>query len=82
LSVVEGVDSLLLFKKHTKWLLVIRLIIHLPGHHNIIFNENENLAAVAECAARQRTTLIAYFAYNTQNADGRNVVYADFLANL
>jgi hypothetical protein len=34
-----------------------------------------------ECAARQRTTLTAYFAYNAQNADGWNVVYVDFLAN-
>ncbi len=45
------------------------------------FNENENLAVVVERAARQETTLIAYFAYNVQNADGRNMVYADFLAD-
>jgi hypothetical protein len=53
----------------------------LPGHHNVIFNENEELAAVAKCAAHQKTTLTAYFAYNTQNANGRNVVYADFPAD-
>jgi len=47
-------------------------------HH---FNENEDLAAMAERATRQRTNLIAYFAYNTQNADGQNVVYADFPVN-
>ncbi len=34
------------------------------------FNKNENLAIVAERAAHQRTTLIAYFVYNAQNADG------------
>jgi hypothetical protein len=50
----------------------------LPGQHNVIFNENENLAVVAERAAHRKTTLTAYFAYNAQNADGRNVVYADF----
>jgi len=61
-----------------EWLPVTRLVVHLPGQHNVIFNENEYLAAVAKRAAHQKTTLIAYFAYNAQNVDGRNVVYADF----
>ncbi len=78
LSAAEGVDSLLSFKKHMEWPPVIRLVVHLPGQHNVIFNENEDLAVVAERAAHQKTTLTAYFAYNVQNADGRNVVYADF----
>jgi hypothetical protein len=39
LSVAEGVNSLLSFKKHMEWPLVIRLVVHLPGQHNIIFNE-------------------------------------------
>jgi hypothetical protein len=81
LSAAEGVDSLLSFKKHTKCPLVTRLVVHLPGQHNVIFNENEDLAVVAEHGACQKTTLIAYFAYNTQNADGRNVVYANFPAD-
>jgi hypothetical protein len=81
LSIAEGVNSLLLFKKHTEWPLIIRLVVHLPGHHNIIFNENEDLAVVAKRVARQKTTLIAYFAYNVQNANGWNLVYADFRAN-
>jgi hypothetical protein len=75
---LKGLILLLLFKKHTKWPPVTRLIVHLPGQHNVIFNENEDLAVVAERVARQITTLIAYFAYNAQNADGWNVVYADF----
>ncbi len=79
LNTAEGVDSLLLFKKHMEWPPVTRLIVHLLGQHNIIFNENEDLAVVAESVARQRTTLIAYFAYNAQNADGQNVVYTDVL---
>jgi hypothetical protein len=71
LSVVEGVDSLLSFKKHTEWPLIIRLVVHLPRQHNVNFNKNEYLAIVAERATRQRTTLTAYFAYNAQNVDGR-----------
>jgi hypothetical protein len=74
LSTTEGVDSLLSFKKHTEWSLVTQLVVHLPRQHNVIFNENEDLAVVAERAARQKTTLNTYFAYNVQNADGRNVV--------
>ncbi len=77
-ALLKGLILLLLFKKHTKWPPVTRLIVHLPGQHNVIFNENEDLAVVAERVARQITTLIAYFAYNAQNADGWNVVYADF----
>ncbi len=53
----------------------------MPGHHNIIFNKNEDLAVVVEHAACQRTTLTAYFAYNAQNVDVWNVVYADFLVD-
>ncbi len=81
MNVVERVNSLLLFKKHTEWLLVTRLVVHLPRHHDVIFNKNENLAVVAERVAHQRTTLTAYFVYNAQNADGWNVVYADFPTN-
>jgi hypothetical protein len=81
LSAVEGVDSLLSFKKHMEWPPVTQLVVHLPRQHNIIFNENEDLATVVERAAHQKTTLTAYFAYNAQNADGWNVVYADFPAD-
>jgi len=78
MNIAEGVNSLLSFKKHMEWPPVTQLVVHLLGQHNVIFNENENLAVVAERAAHQKTTLTAYFAYNAQNADGRNGVYADF----
>jgi hypothetical protein len=78
LSIVEGVDSLLSFKKHTKWPPVIQLVVHLSGQHNVVFNENEDLVVVVERVAHQKTILTAYFAYNAQNANGRNVVYTDF----
>ncbi len=57
LSVAKGVNSLLSFKKHTKWSLVTRLLVHFLGQHNVIFNKNEDLAIVVECAAHQKTTL-------------------------
>jgi hypothetical protein len=77
LSAAEGVDSLLSFKKHMEWPPVIRFVVHLLGQHNVIFNENEDLAIVAERAAHQKTTMTAYFTYNAQNVDGQNVVYVD-----
>ncbi len=60
---------------------VTRLVVHFPRQHSVIFNKNEDLAVVAECATCQRFTLTTYFAYNAQNADGQNVVYADFLVD-
>jgi hypothetical protein len=75
------VSTLLSFKKHTEWPPEIRLIIDLPGQHNVIFNINEDLVALVECATHQITTLTTYLAYNTQNAKGRNVVYTDFLVD-
>jgi hypothetical protein len=51
LSATKGVDSLLSFKKHTEWPPVIQLVIHLLKHHNVIFNENEDLAIVAKRVA-------------------------------
>jgi hypothetical protein len=53
----------------------------LPGQHNVIFKENEDLAIVAKHAACQKTTLTAYFAYNAQNVNGQQVVYTDSPAN-
>jgi len=50
LSDIEGVNSLLSFKKHMEWLLVTQLVVHLPRQHNIIFNENEDLVVVVERA--------------------------------
>jgi hypothetical protein len=64
-----------------EWPPVTRLVVHLLRHHNVTFNKNENLVAVAKCAARQRMTLTAYFVYNAQNLDGWNVVYVDFPAD-
>jgi hypothetical protein len=46
--------------------------------HDVIFNENEDLAIMAKRVARHKTTLITYFPYNAQNVDGRNVEYVDF----
>ncbi len=78
LSAAEAVDSLLLFKQHTEWPLVTRLVVHLPRQHNVVFNEDDDLEAVAQRAANQQTTLTGYFAYNAANEGSRHVLYTDF----
>jgi hypothetical protein len=70
LNATKGVDSLLSLKKHTEWPPITQLVVHLPRHHNVIFNKNENLAIVAKRVARQKTTLTSYFVYNVRNANG------------
>jgi len=78
LSVSEAVDFLFSFKKHTEWPPVTRLGVHLPRQHNVVFNEDEDLAVVAQCAADQSTTLMGYFAFNAVNEGSREVLYTDF----
>ncbi len=53
-------------------------MVHLPGQHNIVFNEDDDLEAVAQHAANQQTTLTGYFAYNAANEGSRHVLYTDF----
>jgi hypothetical protein len=52
--------------------------VHLPGQHNVVFNEDEDLAMVAQRAADQPTTLTGYFVFNTANEGSREVLYTDF----
>ncbi len=78
LNAAEAVDSLLSFKRHTEWPHVTRLVVHLPGQHNVVFNEDDDLEAIAQRAANQQTTLTGYFAYNAANEGSRHVFYTDF----
>lgn len=43
-----------------------------------MFNEDEDLAVVAQRAADQPTTLTRYFAFNAANEGSREVLYTDF----
>jgi hypothetical protein len=78
LSAAEVVDSMFLFKKHNEWPLIARLVVHLLGQHNVVFNEYDDLEAVAQRATNQQTTLTRYFAYNAANEGSRHVLYTDF----
>jgi hypothetical protein len=78
LSASEVIDSLLSFKKHTECPPVTWLEVHLPGQHNVVFNEDEDLAVVAQRAADQPTTLTGYFSFNVANEGSQEVLYTDF----
>ena len=45
---------------------VVRLAIHLPGEHIVLFDQNDNLEALLTQGANKKTTLTAFF---TTNAD-------------
>ena len=61
---------------------VVRLQIHLPGQHMIIFNPNENIDTIFTRASHERTTLTAYFEANASSTDlgieARKYTYQEF----
>ncbi|KAI9920092.1 hypothetical protein PsorP6_015755 [Peronosclerospora sorghi] len=63
---------------HFEWPPVTRLVVYLPGQHNVLFREDEDLAQVPKRAAGQLTTLTAYFAYNAEHEDSLHVLYVGF----
>ena len=78
LSPAEACDSLQGVKMHQEHPPVVQLVVHLPGQHNVLFRDGEDLAAVAQRAATQRTTLTAWFDYNASQETSRDVLYLDF----
>ena len=61
---------------------VVRLQIHLPGQHLVVFNPDEDPQALLERAASERTTLTEFFAMNQQNGHigelARSLTYQEF----
>jgi hypothetical protein len=55
--------------------LVQHLAIHLPGQHTVSFTDNLPLKELAVKAADARSTLIAFFKYNTKHTDDRTLLY-------
>ena len=57
---------------------VTHLALHLPGQQPVYFSEQENLDRVRARIEESMTTLMAFFAYNEQNEDGREYLYHEF----
>jgi hypothetical protein len=57
---------------------VTHLALHLPGQQPVYFSEHEDLDLIREQIEGSMTTLMAFFAYNEQNEDGREFLYHQF----
>jgi hypothetical protein len=57
---------------------VMRLQLHLPGEQAVSWDEGVTTQELAEKAARSRTTLTAFFAYNTENPEETPCLYQNF----
>lgn len=79
ISAHEAAWRIFSFKMHGEVPPVMRLAIHLENQQTILFDpHNETIDDVQSRAARKETTLTAFFKYNQQHADGRDILYQDF----
>ena len=74
----EAVWRLFEFDTHDEQPPVIHLALHLPGEQAIYFTEGEDPDQLRERMDTSITTLLAYFSYNLQNADGHSYIYHEF----
>lgn len=79
ISAHEAAWKIFSFRMHAEVPPVMRLAIHLENQQTILFDpHNDTVDGVQSRAARKETTLTAFFKYNQQHADGRDLVYQEF----
>jgi len=66
------------FPTHGEEPAVMHLTLHLANKQPIYFSEREDPAILGQRMDNSLTTLIAYFKYNSQRADGRQYLYHEF----
>ena len=74
----EAVWRLFEFSTHQELPAVIALALHLPGQQAVLFSVQGDQGDLRERLDRFTTTLLAFFKYNTENADGRAYSYHEF----
>ena len=62
---------------YEEYLAVMRLLVHLEGEQPVYFPDDVTPEQLQELAER-KSELMAWFEYNCEHSDGREVVYADF----
>ena len=67
ISAPDAVWRIFHFPLHEQIPNVVCLQVHLPNHHMVTFNPNENLDTVLQRGASQRTTLTAFFEANADS---------------
>lgn len=82
ISASEAAHRIFHFDMHDQTPNVVRLQVHLPGQHMVVFDQNEDPATVRERAAREQTTLTQFFLANANEGalgeEARKHTYADF----
>ncbi|XP_052171592.1 uncharacterized protein LOC127787570 [Diospyros lotus] len=63
---------------HAEMPTVIRLALHLPGMHRVIFNPEESLETIQSRAGQQMSTLTGFFAYCAGSEDECPFTYQEF----
>ena len=77
LSAGEAAWRILGLPLHQEFPPIMRLDIHLPQHHRVIFNSAASSRSVAAEIASQSSTLLQWFALNSRNAAARLLKYAE-----
>ncbi|XP_028116876.1 uncharacterized protein LOC114314600 [Camellia sinensis] len=63
---------------HAEMLTVVRLALHLPGMHRVLFNPNDSLEMILSRAAQQKSTLTGFFDYCASNENECQFTYQEF----
>jgi len=74
----EAVWRLFEFSNHGEEPPVMHLALHLPNEQSIYYAAGEDSALLRQRMDSSLTTLIAYFKYNSEKADGRQHLYHEF----
>ena len=82
----KGVWRIFHFDMHNEFPNVVHLEVHLPGHHLVHFNPDEDTAAVMDWASREETKLSTFFKANRDTGKlgdtAHQLTYQEFLQKL
>ena len=74
----EAVRQIFGHNLHEEFPAVIRLALHLPGMHCVIFDETESMNSIIYKVGGKMSTLTGYFACCTSNEVARAFTYKEF----
>ncbi|XP_057465712.1 uncharacterized protein LOC130755327 [Actinidia eriantha] len=74
----EAARRILGHNLHEEFPSIVRLALHLPGMHHVVFNETESMNSIISRAGGKMSTLTGYFAYCASNEAARAFTYQEF----
>lgn len=82
ISASEAAHRIFQFDMHDQTPNVVRLQVHLPGQHMVVFNPEDDLSTINQRAANEQTTLTGWFAANANQGGlgmiARRYTYQEF----